>query len=401
MRQDPAQEHDSTGGCTDALARARSVGPLLDAAADEIERRRELPPAVVAALIDAGLFRLLQPRSLGGAELRPADYAQIVEEIASHDASAAWCVGQGCGCSMSAAFLEPDVAQAIFGPPDGIVAWGPPGPAKAVAMPGGFRLSGSWSFASGSHHATWLGAHVGVSTADGVPLTRPDGSAIMRTLLFPKARAEMTDIWHVIGLNGTGSDTYTVSDLFVPEDHTILRDPANHPRENGPLYRFSSSNVYAAAFAGVALGVARRVLESFIELARDKIPRGARVTMRNNNVIQSQVAQSEARLASARRYVLGVLDESWDEVARAGALSLARNATLRLATTWAIHQARDVVDTLYQAAGATAIFDENPFERRFRDIHTIAQQMQARQTHFETVGRIMMGLPPDATMFTF
>ena len=84
-----------------------------------------------------------------------------------------------------------------------------------------------------------------------------------------------------------------------------------------------------------------------------------------------------------------------------GNLTLEQNATLRLATTWAIQQARDVVDVLYQAAGATAIFNENPFERRFRDIHTIAQQMQARQTHFETVGRIMMGLPPDATMFTF
>jgi len=385
----------------DSLDRARGLGPLLDGAADEIERDRELPPKIVAALIDAGLYRLLQPRSLGGGELQPAHYAQIIEEIARHDASVAWCVGQSCGCSMSAAFLSPEVAQTIYGPRDGIVGWGPPGPAKAITVPGGFRLSGTWSFASGSHHATWMGAHVSVFTGDGAPLMRADGSAIMRTLLFPKSSAEMTDTWHVIGLRGTGSDSYSVADLFVAEDYTINRDPSNRPREQGPLYRFSSSNVYAAAFAGVALGVARSVLDSFIELARDKIPRGARVTMRNNNVIQSQVAQSEARLASARRYVLGVLDDSWDLIEGSGTLTLEQNATLRLATTWAIHQARDVVDVLYQAAGATAIFNENPFERRFRDIHTIAQQMQARQTHFETIGRIMMGLPPDATMFTF
>src|SRR6185312_7869300 len=138
-----------------------------------------------------------------------------------------------------------------------------------------------------------------------------------------------------------------------------------------------------------------------IELARDKIPRGARVTMRNNNVVQSQVAQARARLDSARAYVLGVLHDSWDSVLANGRLSVDENAALRLATTWAIHQARDAVDTLYQAAGATAIFNVNPFERRFRDIHTVAQQMQGRQTHFETVGRVMMGLPPDATMFTF
>lgn len=394
---------DDNGGKNSGspLDRARALGPLIDAAADEIERRREMPPHLVTALIDAGMYALLKPRSLGGEEMQPAQYLQIVEEIARHDASVAWCVGQSCGCSMSAAYLSPEVAKEIFGPPDGIVGWGPPGPAKALTEPGGFRVSGSWSFASGSHHASWIGAHVSVFTGDGAPLMREDGSAIMRTLLFPKAKAKMTDIWHVIGLRGTGSDTWSVEDLFVADDYTINRDPSNRPREEGPLYRFSSSNVYASAFAGVALGVARGVLDSFIELARDKIPRGAKVTMRNNNVIQSQVAQVEARLSSARRYVLGVLEESWDHVANNDAMTLEQNATLRLATTWAIHQARDCVDVLYQAAGATAIFNENPFERRFRDIHTIAQQMQARQTHFETVGRIMMGLPPDATMFTF
>ncbi|MGH7092579.1 MAG: acyl-CoA dehydrogenase family protein [Stellaceae bacterium] len=383
------------------LDRARTLGPLLDASIDKIERERELPRRVVEALIDAGMFRLLQPRSFGGEEMQPTDYFDVVEEVASHDASVAWCVGQGCGCTMSAAYLLPEVARTIFGPRDGIVAWGPPGPAKAISVPGGFRVTGNWSFASGSHNATWLGAHVSVFTGDGAPLMRDDGSAIMRTLLFPKSQAKMTDIWHVIGLKGTGSDNYSVEDIFVAEDFTIDRDPANHPRENGTLYRFSHSNVYAAAFAGVALGVARSVLASFIELARDKTPRGAKVTMRNNNVIQSQVAQSAARLDSARRYVKGVLEDCWDHVSRAGALTLEQNATLRLATTWAMHQGRDVVDVLYQAAGATAIFNTNPFERRFRDMHTILQQMQARQTHFETVGRIMMGLPPDATMFTF
>ena len=383
------------------LARARSLGPALEAAADEIEARRELPPAIVTALIDAGMFRLLLPKSLGGAELRPAEFAQVMEEIASHDASTAWCVGQGCGCTMSAAQLDPKVAREIFGPPDGIVAWGPPGKAKAVSVPGGYRLTGSWSFASGSHNATWFGAHVAVFAEDDTPRLREDGSAVIRTLLFPKSSATMTDIWHVIGLRGTGSDAYSVSDLFVPEEFTIRRDMEIPPRETGPLYRFSSSNLYASGFAGVALGIARSVLASFIELARDKIPRGARVTMRNNNVIQSQVAQAQARLSSARAYVMSVLDDAWDSVVANGRLSLEENATLRLATTWAIHQARDTVDVLYQAAGATAIFNENPFERRFRDIHTVAQQMQARQTHFETVGRVMMGLPPDATMFTF
>ena len=386
------------------LERARGLGPRIAAAANDIERRRELPEELVAALAGAGLFHLLAPRSLGGAELRPAEFARTVEEVAKHDASTARCVGQACGCTMSAAYLEPAAAREVFGPPRGIVAWGPPGAGgEAREAAGGFRLSGSWSFASGSHHATWLGAHVPILAADGTPKRRAhDGGMVMRTLLFPKTSVAMTDIWRVVGLRGTGSDQYTAADLFVPEAFTVLRDSAVKPREAGTLYKFSSSNVYSAGFAGVALGVAQSTRDAFIELARDKIPRGAKRTLRDNNVVQAQVSQATAKLETARAFLYGALDEIWDAVDRpGGAVTLDHNATIRLASTWAIHQAKDVVDTLYHAAGATAIFEENPFERRFRDIHTVIQQFQGRQAHFETVGQILLGLEPGAGMFTF
>jgi alkylation response protein AidB-like acyl-CoA dehydrogenase len=388
---------------TDAgyLRRARELGPELEAAAEEIERRRELPDPIVEALIEGGLFRLLLPRALGGAELRPAAYVEVIEEVAKHDASIAWCLGQACGCTMTAAYLDPQVAQEIFGGKRGIVAWGPPGPAEARAVPGGYRLTGTWSFASGSHHATWLGAHVAILDPDGAPQLHGDRGPVMRTLLFPKASATFTDIWHVIGLRGTGSDSYTVTDLFVPEKYTVLRDAAAKPRPPGLLYAFSSSNIYASGFAGVALGIARSALDAFIELARDKIPRGAKHTLRDNNVIQAQVSQSEARLCGARAFLLGSLDEIWREVNRSGRLTINHNTTIRLASTWAIHQARDVVDTAYHAAGATAIFESNPFERRFRDIHAVIQQYQGRQAHFETVGQTLLGLEPEGAMFTF
>jgi alkylation response protein AidB-like acyl-CoA dehydrogenase len=386
---------------TDYLRRARELGPELDAAAEEIERRRELPEAIVEALVERGLFRLLLPRTLGGAELRPAAYVSVIEEVAKHDASAAWCLGQACGCTMTSAYLDPAVAREIFGGKRGIVAWGPPGPAEARAVPGGYRLTGTWSFASGSHHATWLGAHVAILDPNGVPQLRPDGGPVMRTLLFPKASARLTDIWHVIGLRGTGSDSYTVTDLFVPENYTVLRENAAKPRQPGLLYAFSSSNVYASGFAGVALGIARSALDAFIELARDKIPRGAKRTLRDNNVVQAQVSQSEARLCAARAFLLGSLDEIWRDVNGSGRLTMDHNTTIRLASTWAIHQARDVVDMAYHAAGATAIFKDNPFERRFRDIHTVIQQYQGRQAHFETVGRALLGLEPEGAMFTF
>ncbi len=396
--RDP-QSADRPG--SDYVEQVRELGPMIAAAADEIEHSRELPEPLVAALARRGLFRLLLPRSLGGAELPPAAYVPVIEAVAKHDASVAWCLGQACGCTMTAAYLAPEAAREIFGGERGIVAWGPPGPAEARIAPGGYRLTGTWSFASGSHHATWLGAHVAVFAEDGTPRLRPDGSPVFRTLLFPKAQARMTDIWHVIGLRGTGSDSYTVTDLLVPENHAVERSAEAKPREPGLLYAFSSSNVYSAGFAGVALGVARGTLDAFIELARDKIPRGAKRTLRDNNLIQAQVAQSEARIGAARAFLLSALDDIWREVGRTGRLSLDHNTTIRLASTWAIHQGKDAVDTLYHAAGATAIFEENPFERRFRDVHTVIQQYQGRQAHFETVGQVLLGLGPESTMFTF
>ena len=400
-------QHLSTGlksdlaSAADYVERVRELGPKLDVAADEIERRRELPEPIVDALVERGLFRLLLPRSFGGAELPPAAYVEVIEEVAKHDASTAWCLGQATGCTMTSALLDPEVAREIFGGERGIVAWGPPGPAEARTVPGGYRLTGTWSFASGSHHATWLGAHVAILGEDGTPRLRPDGGPVVRTLLFPKASAEFTDIWNVIGLRGTGSDSYTVTDLFVPEKYTVLREAEPKPLQLGLLYAFSSSNIYSSGFAGVALGIARSSLDAFVELARDKIPRGARNTLRDNNVVQSQVAQSEARLRAARAFLLGSLRQIWGEIAQSKRLTLEHNTTIRLASTWAIHQAREVVDTVYHAAGATAIFEGNPFERRFRDIHTVIQQYQGRQAHFESVGQALLSLQPESAMFTF
>jgi alkylation response protein AidB-like acyl-CoA dehydrogenase len=195
-------------------------------------------------------------------------YMQVVEQLANLDASTGWCVEQANGCSMAAAFLDPEIAQEIFGPPDGIVACGPVGSAELSVVPGGFHLTGAWNFASGSHHASWLAAHIVVHGPDGAPLCRADGGEILRTLLFPKSHATMTDIWHVVGLRGTGSDRCSATDVFIPERHTVLRDPQIAPRE--PRRR-SSSNMYAVGVAAVTLGIARGMVTDFTELATEKV----------------------------------------------------------------------------------------------------------------------------------
>jgi alkylation response protein AidB-like acyl-CoA dehydrogenase len=402
MAANPQVSPDPNGkdpAAIDYLALVRDLTPELAAAAQRIDEERELPQAVIDKMIAQGFFRLLLPRSLDGAELLPAQYVPIIEAFAQVNASLAWCLNQNSGCSMTAAYLSAEVAKDIFGGPRGILAWGP-GPGEARAVAGGYNVTATWAFASGSHHASWLGCHVPVIEANGQPRRESDGSPAVRTCLFPKAKTKFTDIWHTMGLRGTGSDQYAVKDLSVPEAYTLRSIARNSPetrREPGLLYNFSSLSMYAAGFAGVAMGCARSTLASFIELARDKIPRGARKTMRDNNVTQSQVAQSEVRLSSAYGHLLRSLEDITEAVRVRGHLTMDERMAIRLNATYCIHTALDVVDMLYQAAGATAIFNENPFERPWRDVHSVSQQIQGRQAHYETVGAYLMGLEADTT----
>jgi len=367
------------------VARALALHPLIRQEADEVNRRRELTQPIVRALKDGQFFRMLQPKSIGGMELKPSEFARVTEAIASVDGSCGWVTCQSNGCSMSAAYLDPSVAREIFGPVDGILAWGPPGaPFEAEPVEGGYCISGTWRFASGSQNATWLGAHMKVK-----------GRREVRTMLFPKTSVTMVDIWHTLGLRGTASNEYVAKDLFVPDNHTMLRDQAVDRREDGPLYRFGSSQLYSAGFAGVGLGIARGLIDAFLDLPATKVSRGAAKPMRENNVVQSQLAQSEAKWHSARAFLHTTLDEIYDHVIRHGAMTERHAAMMRLASTWSIQQSRDVVHTLYHCAGSIAIFEDQPFERRLRDINSVSQQSQGRQLHYESVGQIMLGMPAE------
>ena len=382
----------------DWVERARLLTPYIEARADQIERDRELPESLVLALIDAGFSRLLLPRSLGGAEVDPLTFTQIIEEISKVDASTAWVLCQTAGCSMVAAYLSPRVAGEIFGADRrALMAWGPGPEARAVAVDGGYRVTGTWSFASGGRHATWFGGYCQVYEPDGTPRRRGNGEPEGRTMLFPAASVKMTDVWQVIGLRGTGSDSYSVTDLFVPREYAVSRDDPAERRQPGALYCFPTGSLFASGFAGVALGIARSTLDEFIKLASDKTPRGLSGPLRENAVIQSQVGRAEGQLRSARMFLMGSLGEIWGAVGRSGVLTLDQRMQIRLAATYAIHEAKEVVDTAHHAAGATAIFNASDFDRRFRDMHAVTQQLQGRQSHFETVGRFLFGLEPDTT----
>lgn len=384
MDQHPAA-HDLSASAL--VTAAQALRPFLRDAAPRIEAARELPPDVLDALHGAGLFRLLIPRDLGGAEADLVTLARVVQAIAEGDASCAWCIGQAAGCAMAAAHLPADVAWEMFGRDQrAVLAWGAGVNGEAVRDGDGWRVTGKWLFASGGRHATLLGAQSTLAGRDGE----------VRTFLFPREQTTLVDTWHVVGLRGTGSDGYAVSDLYIPDSHGFDRMvPAPYP---GTLYRIPLVQTYPVAFGAVALGIARAMLDAFLALASDKTPRGSG-RMRDSGAVQGLLGQWEARWRAAQCYLLQSSAEIWADLEAGQTLSGAHSLTLRMASTHAIHESLAVVDAAYHEAGASAIFDAAPFERRLRDMHAVAQQIQGRRSNFELAGRHLLGMTDTPLFF--
>ena len=377
----------------DPATRARALAPAIAGAADEIERTRRLPAALLAALHGARLFRLLLPRSADGEEVTPGQYLSAIEEVARHDASVAWNLFVGNSSALVGAYIALDVAREIWGDPHTVVSWGPPNEARARAVPGGYRMTGRWDFASGCRAANWMGAHGLVEEADGSLRLNSYGRPGQRVLLCRADQAVLHDTWNTIGLRGTASDSYSFDDVFVPEAYSSQREDPALRRETGPLYSFTHAGLYAVGVAGVALGIARAMLAALMDLATRKAPRNLG-RMADSPTVQADVARSEARLGAARAYLLEIVGDLYERARPEAPMDIPARARVRLGCTHAIHTAIETADMVYKAAGVDAIFPGSPFERRFRDMHTLSQQIQSRGAHYEAVGHILLGGQP-------
>lgn len=370
----------------DLLEAARKLAPEIAAANRQMDEERRLTPAVFEGLSKSGLFGMLLPSSIGGAEAPMALFAEVIEEVSRVDGSAGFCLGHAAGASTVAAVLDEEVGREVFSDPESNMANGPGFGGKAVPVDGGFRITGKWAFASGCHHATWLGG--GCTVIDG------KGSGDQYFMVFPASDAELVDIWKVVGLRGTGSDVISVNDLFVPRERAVP-EPRRRAGEDRPLYLFAYPATYSIAFAAVGLGIARGALDAFVELAGSKVARGHTASLRENGVVQSQMAQAEAHLQSARAFLYQAIGDAWEAASRLGEIPMRERITVRLATTYAIQRAAQVVDVPYHLAGGTSVFTGDPLEQRFRDIHALTQQAQGRIDHYETVGQFLLGLEPE------
>ena len=317
----------------------------------------------------------------------------MVEEIAKADGSTAWCLNQASVLATHSAFLSKEVSNLIWGhDPRGILANGPSPSAKAVVVDGGYRVTGQWAFSSGCSHATWV-AGLGAVIENGEQKTLPNGSPEFRYMLMPKSEAEFTDIWHVKGLRGTGSQHFAVTDHFVPTERTVwtVADPVVEP---GPLYLFPMFLMFACGFASVALGVARSALDAMLELAGSKKQRGESDVIRDRGMVQFHVGQAEATWRAARAFLHETVREVWNGVVEAHEITLEQRVLLRMATTHTIRQAAQTVDIAYNTSGVSVIYDDSPMQRNFQDIHVITQHIQGRLSHYELVGQYYLGLDP-------
>lgn len=397
----------------DWIARARTLKPILENAAPRIEQGKSVPPDALEALHNAGMFRMMMPRSVGGAELDLATYAQVVAIIAEGDASTAWCIAQTSGCSMAAAYLDPGVSKEIFASPNAVLTWGFASgqpPCRAVPVKGGWIVNGAWTFASGNRLCQWLGGHVQLCDESGTPRLRADGGILERTMLFPRTSARVReDLWDVVGLAGTGSDSYAVTDLFVPSQYSVVprgipsdqqlpegvkAEPDAERRELGVLYRCSNQAAFQVGLTSVAIGLARATLDTFILLAKKKSPSSATHSLRDDTWVQARIAQADAKISAASAWLVKLLGEAWQEAATFGEISFPLRVKIRLACTHQVTEATDAVDMIYREAGATAIFKNQPFERRFRDMHTVAQQVQGSIARMQSVGQYYLGMKP-------
>jgi alkylation response protein AidB-like acyl-CoA dehydrogenase len=373
-----------------ALAAARSLGPQILASRDEMEAGRRIPLPLVKAMKQAGLFRLSMPRAMGGPELTPMTQVRVVEALSTFDASVGWTAMLG----YFTAFLDPAAARRMYADLDTFTGGVTKPTGTAVVVPGGYRVSGRWTFGSCCQHSDWLFSGC-VVIEDGNPRRLPDGSADIRLCYLPGTAIEVIDTWTSTGLRGTGSHDYSAADVFVPAERTfdVMRSPILRPE---PLY--GVRNMYLSNLAGIPLGVARAAIDSVLELAEGKKTRIG-TSLRDEPLTHLSVARAEALLGAARAFVFDVLEDIWSTLTSSKMVSARQQALYRLAICHVYEAGVEAVTLMFKTASGTALYATHPLDRWFRDIHTASQHFVVSAKIAEAAGRVMVGLRPDVPSF--
>ena len=373
-------------------------------ASDEIERGRRLPPGIAAAMKAAGVFGMAMPRVWGGPELDPLTQFRVIEALAMAEGSVGWCAMIGCDGGYVTAFLDQDVARAMY--PDILVATAAAATTtgQATRVPGGYRVSGRFPFVSGCQHCEWLWAGC-IVVDNGVPRVGGNGVPETRQCLVRLSQCEIMDTWHTTGLRGTGSNDVVVRDAFVEEEHSFSFQDPELIKRSGPLY--SSPFLFIAKGAAPALGIARHALDALIGSAAAKPARrytvGERIeapkALRDDVYVQEAVGRAETLLAAARAYYFGVMGDLWATLVNGSQPSERQLALFTTAYPHIVGVCVEVVQLVYKAAGGGAVYQKGPLDRCLRDVLTMNQHVIGTLRTYEMAGRLLLGLEPLRWLF--
>jgi alkylation response protein AidB-like acyl-CoA dehydrogenase len=384
----------------DLFETLEELKPLILKYAHETEREKRLPIPVAGALCEAGFFRMLRPLSRGGLGMDPVTEFRVAEALARVDSAAAWNV-QICNASELFGGWFGDVAsEEVFGSPEAIVAGAFNPHRRALAVDGGYVVSGQTLFNSNCHSATWL---IGLADVFDADKMRVDDDGQPHTLLtaIPAHECKIIENWNTMGMCGTGSHDVNVVDAFVPAARAVPFVPLGDPSSayDNPLSRLAIW-VTVGCHASVALGIAQAAIDDLTDLG-SKVPAYTENAIRNRATVQLRLARAEGKLCAARAFFHAAYDEAWAAAKSRSHLSTQEKARCQLASSNAVLTAAEVVDLVHSCVGSAGIRNEQQFQKHFRDVHVITQHAFVSEARLESVGQIMFGLDPDWGFFSF
>ncbi|HKV54223.1 MAG TPA: acyl-CoA dehydrogenase family protein [Candidatus Binataceae bacterium] len=386
------------------LHRAIELGPAIREASEEIEHGRRLPVHIAQAMKQAGIFGMVIPREWGGPELDPLTQLRIIEALAMAEGSVGWCAMIGCDSGYVTAFLDQDVARAMY--PDIWVATAATVTisGQAVVAPGGYRVSGRFPFASGCQHCEWLWA--GCQVIDnGAQRIDANGIPETRTVFVKLAQCEILDTWYTTGLRGTGSHDIAIQDVFVPAEQTFSFADPQLIKRPGPLYAFPL--MFIAKGAAPALGVTRRAIDILLETVGRKPSRKMMLSdrvepprlLRDEVFVQEVAGRAETMLGAARAYLFDVIGDLWATLVDGRRPSPVQEARFIAAYGYVVGLCVEAVQLVFKASGGSAVYQNGPLDRCMRDVLTMNQHLMGSLKTYEMAGRLLFGLEPLRWMF--
>jgi 3-hydroxy-9,10-secoandrosta-1,3,5(10)-triene-9,17-dione monooxygenase len=380
------------------LARAASLVPALGERAPDAEKLRRIPDQTLRDFHDSGLLRMVQPRRVGGAELDFTILVDVCAEVARGCASSSWVLGNLASHHWMLGMWPAQAQEEIWGvSPDTLVGSALVFPAgRALKVDGGYRLHGHWPYSSGIDPCAWTMVGGLVDDAD-------TDAHEYRIFLLPRADYEIIDTWFVSGLAGTGSKDVEAKDVFVPEHRTLSVDQTKggeHPGAQvnpGPLFRIPLFATFPYLLSGVSLGIAQAAVERFASSTHTRITNYSGRNAADFPTVQIRLAEAAACVDTARLLMRSNCNDAQAIAERGQIPDLMTKVKYRRDGAFASDLCVRAVDTLFIASGGAGLFDSNPIQRSFRDIHAAAAHISLTWDVAAAIyGRTALGLSPDA-----